>query len=146
MARPLKFLLLLLGMLWASPWTLFGLFNGLVTLLSGGHAQRSGRVLEFWDGWATVFLATFPWIKGASAVTFGHVVLARDRRALDSSRRHERVHVRQYEIWGPLFIPAYLACWFWLPLRGKNSYLDNPFEQAAFAVATEDDRPLESSD
>ena len=133
MRRGLATLRCLLAILWASPYSLFGLANGLLALITRGHCQRSGRVLEFWGGWAAVFLATFPWVAGASAVTFGHTVLARDRQVLEASRRHERVHVRQYERWGPLFVPAYLACWFWLQLHGRDPYRDNPFERAAFA-------------
>jgi hypothetical protein len=44
------------------------------------------------------------------------------------------VHVRQYERWGPFFIPAYLLCSVWLMLRGYNAYLDNPFEVEAYAI------------
>ena len=124
-----------LAIAWASPWTLFGLLNGGLALLSGGHCQRSGRVLEFWGGWAAVFLRTFPLLRGASAVTFGHTILARDRDALDAGRRHELVHVRQYERWGPLFVPAYLLSWLLLWLCGKNAYFDNPFEREAFDEA-----------
>jgi hypothetical protein len=42
-------------------------------------------------------------------MTLDHVVIARDRDSLESTRDHERVHVRQCEVWGPLFVPAYLA-------------------------------------
>jgi hypothetical protein len=69
---------------------------------------------------------------GAAAVTFGHVVIARDRAALESTRAHERVHVRQYETWGPFFVPAYLAASLWAAGRGRHVYRDNPFEIEAF--------------
>jgi hypothetical protein len=39
-------------------------------------------------------------------MTLDHVVIARDRYSLESTRDHERVHVRQCEVWGPLFVPA----------------------------------------
>ena len=45
---------------------------------------------------------------------------------------HEMVHVRQYERWGPFFIPAYLACSLGLWLAGKDAYRDNPFEREAY--------------
>jgi hypothetical protein len=127
-----RVLQLLVGLLWASPWTLFGLLNGGLALVSGGHVQRRGRVLEFWGGWATFFLQTFPLVAGASAVTFGHTVLGRNQAALDACRTHERVHVSQYERWGPLFVPAYILCWASLWLRGRHPYFDNPFEDEAF--------------
>ncbi|HMO84113.1 MAG TPA: hypothetical protein PKC18_04240 [Lacipirellulaceae bacterium] len=55
--------------------------------------------------------------------------------ALEACRAHELVHVRQYERWGPLFVPAYLACSAVIWLRGGDAYLDNPFEREAFAAA-----------
>ncbi len=65
-------------------------------------------------------------------MTLGHVVMAQDQTCLDLSRRHERVHVRQCEIWGPLFIPAYLAGSIYAWLRGGEAYRDNPFEKQAY--------------
>ncbi|MBI1347865.1 hypothetical protein GC163_16435 [bacterium] len=71
---------------------------------------------------------------GISAITLGHVVLGRDLEALQRTRRHERVHVRQYECWGPFFIPTYLWLSGWMWLSGRHPYLDNPFEVEAYAV------------
>jgi hypothetical protein len=125
----------LLAILWASPWTLFGLLIGLLTLIRGGHVQRTGRVLEFWGPGPAWFLRTFPLVHGASAVTFGHTVLARDSACLVDCRAHELVHVRQYERWGPLFVPAYLFWWVYLGLTGRHPYRDNPFEREAYDQA-----------
>jgi hypothetical protein len=72
-----------------------------------------------------------PLACGADAMTLGHVVIGRDARALELTRDHERVHVRQYESWGPFFVPAYLcagACAF---LQGGHPYFDNRFEREA---------------
>jgi len=124
-----------LAILWAGPWTLFGLGIGGLALLSGGRVGRTGRVLEFCGGFAATYLRRFPLVRGASAVTFGHTVLARDRQALETTRTHELVHVRQYERWGPLFVPAYLFHWVRLRLTGKDPYRDNPFERQAFDEA-----------
>jgi hypothetical protein len=52
---------------------------------------------------------------------------------LDFCRSHELVHVRQYERWGVLFIPAYLLCSLVLWLTGRDPYRDNPFEREAYA-------------
>jgi len=71
---------------------------------------------------------------GASALTLGHVVLARDVETLDWTRQHERVHVRQYERWGALFLPAYVLASVWAAVRGRHFYFDNRFEAEAFAV------------
>ena len=125
----------ILAIAWAAPWTLFGLALGSLGLLGGGGVQRTGRVVEFWGGWLAPLLRISPLIGGAAAITFGHTVLARSKADLDASRRHERVHVRQYERWGPLFIPAYLLCSFVLWLTGRNVYYDNPFERQAYKEA-----------
>lgn len=125
----------ILAVLWASPWTLCGLLVGTLGLLAGGGVQRSGRVIEFYGGGAAKFLRVFPVIRGAAAVTFGHVVLACDRATAEATRAHEGVHVRQYERWGPLFVPAYLAVSAIAWLRGKHPYFDNPFEREAYQKA-----------
>jgi hypothetical protein len=52
------------------------------------------------------------------ALTLGHVILAVDAPAMQRLRAHERVHVRQYELWGPFFGPAYLLESLWQTLRG----------------------------
>jgi hypothetical protein len=54
------------------------------------------------------------------------------------SRAHERVHVRQYERWGPLFLPSYLFLSLYMYLRGCDPYRDNPFEREAFDTATDE--------
>jgi hypothetical protein len=72
---------------------------------------------------------------GVAAITFGHVVLAVDAVALERTRAHERIHVNQYERWGALFIPAYLAASLWAAVRGGDPYFDNPFERQARDLA-----------
>jgi len=122
-----------LAWLWASPWTLLGLAIGGVGLLTGGGVQRRCGVIEFYGGAVTWFLKWFP--IHPTAMTLGHVVLGRVVDSLEECRLHELVHVRQYERWGPLFIPAYLACSAWIWLRGGDAYRDNPFEREAYAIA-----------
>ena len=117
---------------WTLPWTLFGLAIGLLGLVTGGRSRRVGRVLEFWGGFTSWFLRHFPLAKGASAVTFGHTILGRDGEELNHVRVHEMVHVRQYERWGPMFVPAYLFYWVILLIQKKDPYRDNPFERQAF--------------
>jgi hypothetical protein len=75
-----------------------------------------------------------PFCGGAEAVTLGHVVIGRSAEALDATRAHERVHVRQYELWGPLFVPAYLIAGLYAFARGGHPYFDNHFERPAFAL------------
>ena len=66
--------------------------------------------------------------------TLGHVVLGCDAHSLDWSRSHERVHVAQYERWGPFFLPVYAAASAWAVMTGRHFYRDNAFEVEAFGV------------
>lgn len=100
--------------------------------MTGGQAQVRRGALEFWGGFASFFIRRLPLGSSTAAMTLGHTILGRSWNALETSRDHEHVHVRQYERWGPLFIPAYLAASAWMWLRGRDVYRDNPFEVEAF--------------
>ena len=90
-------------------------------------------VLEVHGGLVTWLLIHCTLLEGgASAMTLGHVVLGRNEQVLDVTRVHERVHVRQCERWGPLFLPAYLLASAIIFLRGGRAYRDNPFEREAY--------------
>lgn len=124
---------LCLLVLWAAPASLLGLALGLLALLSGGVLRRCGRVIEIYGGLAARFLESFP--GEPIAMTLGHTVIGRTAAALDVTRQHELVHVRQYELWGPFLIPSYLACSLGLWLAGRDPYRENPFEKEAFRRA-----------
>jgi hypothetical protein len=115
---------------WASPWTCLGLVLGTLGLATGGCARRGPGIVEFHGGAVRWLLERIP--GHAFAMTLGHVVLGQTEAALDLAQTHELVHVRQYERWGPLFVPAYLAASAQLWLAGKDPYRDNPFECEAF--------------
>ena len=68
-------------------------------------------------------------------MTLGHVVLGQSAESLDFSREHELVHVRQYERWGPVFLPAYFLSSLIAWAQGKNPYYDNAFEREAYGQA-----------
>lgn len=128
----------LLAYLWASPNTVLGLLFVLPTLLSGGGVQCVRGVLEIHGGFTTWFLARgFPRLNRycgpAAALTLGHIVLGQNRELLESCRDHEHVHVRQYERWGILFLPAYYLSSMRALRRGAHPDFDNRFEQEAFA-------------
>lgn len=126
----------LLAYLWAFPTTLLGLVFVPESLLSG-RVRWVGGVLEVHGRLTRFFLTHCTLLRGgASAMTLGHVVIGRDQRLLDQTRQHERVHVRQCERWGPLFIPAYLGACVMLFLSGRRAYEDNPFEREAFGETT----------
>lgn len=118
---------------WAAPNTVLGLLVVAVgswrarVRIVDGVVEAHGPVLA----WMLTHLT--PLAGGVSALTLGHVVIARDARTLDATRAHERVHVRQYETWGPLFVPAYLAASLMAVGCGRHFYFGNRFELEAFA-------------
>lgn len=117
---------------WAGPATLIGLTCALAALPGGGRRRVVDGVLEAWGRLITRLLQRhLPVIGSASAMTFGHVIIGEDPVTLDLVRGHEQVHVRQYERWGPLFIPSYLLASMWIWIRGGHPYYDNPFEREA---------------
>lgn len=121
--------------LWASPNSLLGLLFFPIVLFTDGGFQIVDGVLELYGpviSWLLRHCVPLP--GGASAMTFGHVVLGRDRPALLETRVHERVHVRQYERWGPAFIPAYLVAATWGLLTRTGAYHGNVFEREALQV------------
>jgi len=121
---------------WALPTTLPGLALVAIGLLTGGRATLVNGVLEAHGGIISRLLRHCVLLKGgASAMTLGHVVLGQDRQSLDISREHERIHVRQCERWGPLFIPAYLLASAYAWITGRHPYRDNPFEREAYEQA-----------
>ena len=121
-----------LAYIWAFPTTSLGLLMFPLAMV-GGAARVQEGVLELHGPLISFFLRRFTLLRGgASAMTLGHVVLARDQYLLDATRAHERVHVRQCERWGPLFIPAYLLASMVVWIRGQRAYEDNPFEREAF--------------
>ena len=122
----------IVAIIWALPYTLLGLLLGLAGLCTGGRARIRGRVIEFYGGGVKWLLQRFFFGNGATAFTLGHAVLGQTAPALDIARRHELVHVRQFERWGPLMGPAYLGCSLVLWLTGRRPYCDNPFERQAY--------------
>jgi hypothetical protein len=130
-------LLVVFTYLWPLPCTALGVAIGALGLATGGRLQRRNGIVEFYGGVVTWLLARMPGpLNGAAAMTLGHVVLGLNQHALERTRAHELVHVRQYQRWGPLFIPAYLLCSALIWRRGGDAYRDNPFEREAYETAT----------
>lgn len=111
-------LLIVLGGLWTLPNTAIGLLLGAIGLPFGAHAHWRRRDL------ALVF-HRWPWGPGG-AITFGNVILHTgdnlDSPCVTYAHRaghadepaimladHERAHVYQYLVLGPLFLPLYLV-------------------------------------
>lgn len=122
----------LLGALWTLPNSLLGLLAGALGSCAGARPVWRQREL------ALVF-ERWPWGPGG-AMTLGNVILlkggsldlacatyehqaGRCRHPPVRLGDHERAHVYQYLVLGPLFLPVYLLC-------GGIS-VRNPFERAA---------------
>jgi hypothetical protein len=110
---------------WAGPWSLVGL------LLAPFFRKRSRQ-----RGFLLCQGAEWPRRLGWKyrAITFGHVVLCVDA-ADPGVLAHELVHVRQYERWGPLLVPAYLIASLVALVRGGHAHRDNAFETAARRIS-----------
>lgn len=118
-----------IGAVWASPYTLAGLVAGIAALALGARAKFSDGALVFHH---------VPFGPGG-ALTLGNVILhtgtsldeiaptyaCRAHGGNDCVRigDHERAHVYQYLVLGPLFVPLYFA------FGGVSA--TNRFEQAA---------------
>ena len=121
-----------LGIVWTLPNTVLGLLAGMVGVPFGAKIELSRR------DHALVF-HRWPWGPGG-AITLGNTILhtgdTLDSECVTYEHRagrcqhprikigdHERAHVYQYMLLGPLFLPVYL-------LAGGVS-VRNPFERAA---------------
>ena len=118
--RPiLRWSLLGLGSVWTAPNTLIGLLLGAAGLLRGARCALAEGAVVFLD---------YPWGPGG-ALTLGQTILVRgthlDARCVSYACRagavaapsprmrlgdHERAHVYQYLLFGPLFLPLYVIC------------------------------------
>ena len=117
--------------LWASPNTLLGIGFLPLAWLGGGGVRFERGVMEIYGGVARLFLR---YGVRASALTLGHVIVGQDLEALDHSRDHEHVHVRQFSRWGPLMLPVYFLSSFLAWRRGEHYYFDNRFEKEAYGL------------
>ena len=124
-----------LRFLWAAPTTALGV----LVVLAGCWRARvrivDGVLEAHGPGLAWLLSHLTLMSGGVTALTLGHVVVARNQQSLESTRAHERVHVRQCEVWGPLFLPAYVAASLFALMRGRHFYFDNRFEVEAFKVS-----------
>ena len=114
-----------LGFVWAMPNTLLGLVVGALTFQT---PRIHGGAIVFDRGPRGV-----TWLLRAmnrTALTLGFVIVSAapvEGRLL----AHERHHVRQSMLWGPLFVPVYLA------LAIPFGYRRHPMERAARRAAGE---------
>ena len=122
----------LLRYIWALPNTILGLFFVPLALLTKGRMQVVDGVLEIHGGFVTWFLKNGLPVRGIiGALTLGHVILGYNRESLSINRLHEHAHVRQYEMFGPIFLPVYLAASIWSFIKGRGAYHGNYLERKA---------------
>ena len=126
-----------LAYLWASPNTALGLLIGIIGLAGGARVSVVCGNIEFCGGWLR-YAGTWSFISHRmSAITLGHVILDVSQEVLAELRDHENAHVRQYERWGPLFVPAYGLSSLWQAICGRDPYMENHFERQAFNEAAQ---------
>ncbi len=125
----------ILLVVWVSPYSLLGLTIGAMGMLRGGQCRFRDGAVEFYAGGTAEFVRRLPPGPTTAGFTLGHVILGQTAEGLERVGKHERVHVRQFERWGPFMGPAYLGASAWLWLAGKDAYLDNPFEIEAYREA-----------
>ena len=120
--------------IWASPASAVGICAACIANVAGAEVKRVSGVLEVSLVPRSAMLCKAVRCLPFTAITLGHVVLACSSQDQAALRQHERVHVAQYELWGPLFLLAYPLESLFQWVRGRRAYLDNRFEIAARAV------------
>jgi hypothetical protein len=121
----------LLAYLWAGPVSGPAALLALLVRAAGGSVAWREGVLEAAGGFLPFVLQRMYPPMPIAAITLGHVVLAQSSADLDATRLHERVHVRQYERWGPFFPLLYFLASVEALVRGGNAWRDNRFEREA---------------
>lgn len=135
MPTPLRYLLKLLVVVWASPYSGLGICIGSIGMVFGGKGRFRDGAIEFYEGGTKWFVRRLPLGAITAGFTLGHVILGQTAAGLEVVGDHERVHVRQFERWGPLMGPAYLLASAFMWVVGKDAYRDNPFEVEAYNKA-----------
>ena len=120
---------------WVLPVSCIGIMLIPFVIGSGGAVSLAAGVIEAEGGILPFLLSRLRPHFTIDAITIGHVILGQNRESLMRCRNHERVHVRQYERWGPLFLPLYLLSSATALVRGRDPYRDNRFEQEAFRTS-----------
>ncbi len=121
---------------WALPATAVGLLVSVLVLSAGATIRFVDGSIEVAGGRLLQIASLLPPSARFVAITFGHVIIGIDHAVLWRVRTHEHVHVQQYERWGVLFFPLYMASSLVQLFHGRNPYLNNCFEREAYARAT----------
>ena len=101
LGSPVGWLELLVDMTWSLPNTVWGFVLGNLIFWFAGSPSRADSADAGW----VVF-------KPYSSTGFGHSVLqTHGTLNLGGAGQHEKMHLLQARIFGPLFLPLYLACY-----------------------------------
>ena len=119
---------------WVLPVSCIGLLLIPFVIVSGGAVKVAAGVIEAQGGILRFLFSRCRFFR-IDALTIGHVVIGKNLESLKRCRDHERIHVRQYERWGPLFPFLYLLSSAAALVRGMDPYRDNRFEQEAFSAS-----------
>jgi hypothetical protein len=131
-----KYGLKTLGFAWTFPNTAIGFAAVGINELVTGKPEFVGFDEKNWVwGWRNTW---YPFGGGNRWITFGHVVLANnpwDRGFLNSTYlNHELVHVFQYDLFGPAFIPIYLTNYGVNLLLKPFGLIDDAYAQILFEL------------
>jgi hypothetical protein len=118
MEHPVRFL-------WTLPNTLLGVVAGALTFQQP-RVVEGALVFDRGARGLTAVMREF----GRTAMTVGYVIVSSEP-VEGALLRHEQHHIRQYERWGPFFIPVYLL------LAVPYGYRRHPMEVAAMRAAGE---------
>jgi len=117
---------------WALPATAVGLLFAALALCAGATIRFADGVIEVAGGQLERIVSLLPPSARFVAITLGRVIIGIDHAALRRVRSHEHVHVQQYERWGLIFFPLYVASSLVQLLHGRDPYLNNCFEREAY--------------
>jgi hypothetical protein len=118
-------------LLWALPCSAVGLLLAAIPLGLGGSAKWWAGALEVTYRPGQANCGSLARRLPFRAIVFGHVIIAVTRQELVVLGPHERIHVEQYERWGPIFFLAYPAASVWQLFKGRSPYWHNYFEVQA---------------
>lgn len=122
---------------WAAPCSAVGLLLATIPLALGGKAVWRNGALEVTYRRNQAGCGKFAQALPFRGIVFGHVILAVTDEELYHIGPHERVHVEQYEHWGPFFFFAYGLSSLWQLLHGRSPYWYNHFEVQARQKSSE---------
>ena len=120
-----------MGSIWTLPNTILG---WLAVVALCGETERTrpvglrGKYYVIKSGCSMYKIMDYAMIGG---ITLGEVVIIRIESLSKRIVAHEAAHVGQYRLWGPLFLPAYLAASFVSIIKDGTWYRDNWFEVKA---------------